>query len=314
MDDSRQTTALDGMGVGLFSKDEHDVLEDAEGLIQKAKGARAEKAPAAWAKAQEFLDKHRPRVKDGLPALADRYVAVGAGLMDLKDRTGALTAWNKALEVHSRHLPAYHALARAFEDAGNAPEATRYLDRAIEANPAEPRALEAKASFLLRRHENAGAAELYRKLHELNPDEMKWVAELTELDPDNSTWWLARAKIAHKLKQRADAMTWTLKAAELAPNDPLPRVYESLLTEEGGDSKAALKLAEEAVMLGPSHREANLQRARLLTTLGETDAALEAWVKMTRIAADDHKGWVEAAQLFWKKGKLEEASIHYDRA
>jgi tetratricopeptide (TPR) repeat protein len=314
MDVLRRTAALDGMRVGLFSKDEHSVLEDAEGLIEKARVARPDKAPAAWAKAQEYLEKHRPRVKEDLSGLADRYVSVGSGLMDLKDRTGALSAWNKALEVHARHLPAFHALARAFEDADNAQEATKYLDWAIDANPAEPRALEAKASFLVRHHETAGAAELYRKLHELNPDEMKWVAELTELDPTNGTWWLARAKIAHKLKQGADAMAWTLKAAALAPDDPLPRVYESLLTEEGGDPRGALKLAEQAVLLGPSHREANLQRARLLTTLGENDAALEAWVKMTRIAADDHRGWVEAAALFAAKGKLDEASIHYDRA
>lgn len=300
--------------MGLFSKGEDSVLEDSASLIEKARGARPEKAQAAWAKAQEYLEKHGARVEKDRSALADRYVAVGGGLMALRDRAGALAVWNRALQVHGKHLGAFLALAKAFEDADNATEAAKYHDRAIEANPNDAKALEAKATFLLRRHDNAAAADIFRKLHDLQPEEMRWVAELTELDPDNARWWLSRAKIAHRLKQGADAMAWTLKAAKLAPQDPMPRVYESLLLEEKGDLKDALRAAEEAVVLGPTQKDANLQRARTLTALGQEDAALEAWLKYTRIAPEDPRGWVDAAVFLDKKGKFEEASIHYDHA
>lgn len=300
--------------MGFFSKSETSVLEEAQGLIEKAKAARPDKTSAAWLKAQEYLDRHRTKVAEARPALADRYVAVGHGFMGLKDRTGALGAWNKALETYGAHLPALHAMAQAFEDAGNTAEALKFFDRGIEANPKVSLAIEAKASFLLRRHEDQGAAVLYRRLHELESDEMKWAAQLTELEPTNATWWMARAKIARGLKQSADAMKWSKKAGQLSPHDPLPRVYESLLLEDGGDLKGALKLADESVLLGPSHKEANIQRARLLTALKDDEAALDAWKKVTRLAPEEGRPWVEAARMLARKGKHEEASVHFDQA
>jgi superkiller protein 3 len=300
--------------MGLLSKDDQDVLDEAAKLIEKARGSRADKAPAAWAKAAEFLDRNRAKVTDRRTELADRLVEVGKGFGAIGDNAAALASWKRALEVQGRHMGAFHALASAFESAGNPTEALRYFDQAVQANPDGAAPLSAKAKFLLRRGDRKGAQAMFERLHHVEPDQMEWVLELCELDAKNAKWWLARAKAAHQLKDRAGAMKWSAKAAELATDDPLPRVYTSLLLEEGGDLKAALKAADEGVVLSPSHKEANRQRARLLTKMGDEGAALEAWNKMTRVAPDDPRGWLEVANLQFRGGKFEEASLHFDTA
>lgn len=300
--------------MGLLSRDEESLLKDASGLIDKARTAKPEKAGSAWTKAYEQLEKLRPKVKERRRELADRFVSVGNGLDSVDDHNTAMRSWTRALEVYGRHVGAMQALAAAYEGAGNAKEAERYFDQALEANPKSTEALSGKASFLLRRGRSEAAAELFAQLHTAQPEEMKWLIELTQLEPKKAHWWLQRAKAARKLGDLKEAMKLARKAADLDGSDPRPRVYQSLLHEEEGDLDEALKEAEAAVMLEPSHVESNLQRARLLSKLDQADAALEAWNKLTKLAPDEPRAWKEAAALLKGKGKLEEAAVHFDRA
>lgn len=300
--------------MGLLSRDEESLLKDASGLIDKAQSARPEKAAAAWTKAFDQLERLRPKVKERRRELADFFVAVGDGLDHVDDHNAAMRSWTRALEVYGRHVGAMQALAGAYESAGNTKEAERYFDQALESNPQSTEALSGKASFLLRRGRSELAAELFAKLHHQDPEEMRWLIELTQLEPRKSLWWLQRAKAARKIGDLKEAKKLAGKAAELDPQDPKPRMYRSLLHEEEADLDAALEEAGAAVLLEPSHVESNLQRARLLSKRGGADAALEAWNKLTKLAPDEPRAWKEAARLLKAKGKLEEAAVHFDRA
>src|SRR6267142_1740311 len=74
---SKSAAGWDAMG--LLSKDEQELLDDASRLIEKARTSRPDRASSAWAKAAEYLERNRLKVTDRRSDLADKLVEVGSG-------------------------------------------------------------------------------------------------------------------------------------------------------------------------------------------------------------------------------------------
>jgi tetratricopeptide (TPR) repeat protein len=92
-----------------------------------------------------------------------------------------------------------------------------------------------------------------------------------------------------------------------APNDPEPRFREGLTWECASRPDAAMKAYEEALRLGPSHRDARLRLAETLLTLRQFTEAERHFREALRQDPACHDAALGLAKSLREQGRLDEA-------
>lgn len=211
----------------------------------------------------------------------------------------AAGAYEKALDLHSSHLPSRRGLARAYQGCGNPEGALREWTALHERDPADPEPLFERGCLQLRRGDAASAASDLARARELGR---------------------ADAPVLGELADALDAMGAHREAVE---------VRERVLAGGPGDQGHRLKLAEGYLVTGdPARARAvvgNLLaevdatpailslRARIEESLGEFEVALDTRIQLVGMD-DEFPGAQRAyAQLLRRMGRYDQAREAFRR-
>lgn len=137
--------------------------------------------------------------------------------------------------------------------------------------------------------------------------------EANELKTADS--WLRVARWKAWNSDRASAVTFAVKAADLAPEDQAPREFLARLAITHGDAAMALLYLRELTKLNAANRESYLREmAQMEMQRNETRAAIELWVEILRTnpgSADALSGLANAQE---RSGELKAARVTWEKA
>jgi len=104
------------------------------------------------------------------------------------------------------------------------------------------------------------------------------------------------------------------RAAQLAPDDPLPQAYLTAAYLRAGDLERAAASASEALLLGPDHYLANTYLAYVRLAQGKIDEALSAGSKAAQVAPQSALAHEALGTALLFAGSFPEARQELDRA
>lgn len=118
----------------------------------------------------------------------------GECLMELGQMEGALVAFEKALELSDRYLPAYKNSATVYQKLGNAQKAVEALEKADQLSPKEiPRKITLAKLLLQTGREEDGSRVLAKAIQQC-PDEEKQTIRLKVAEVYLEAGWFAEAE------------------------------------------------------------------------------------------------------------------------
>ena len=186
------------------------------------------------------------RALQDTPRLADAWHLAGRNYTDLGQRSEALQALGRAVELARRPDPAWlNDYAVALIQAGRAQEALPVLEQAVERDPDNGRFAENRAQLLLLRPETRAEG-------------MTALRELTARHPDQGSAWilLVEAELASGLTDEAAAST---DRARAALSDDATRLFLDARVREGRGERTAAA-AEYAALLSRDDLDDSLRR------------------------------------------------------
>lgn len=225
----------------------------------------------------------------GDPTNPDVHRNLGLALKDLGQPAAAEQAYRDALAVAPNSPKVLANLATVLKAQGRDDEALPALERAASLAPASPAILSACGHALREAGRLDEAEDLHRRALAERPDHAPSLtglsAALWRKGRDDEAAQAAREAIAkaphlaqahlmlgnalRRLKQPQAAMAAFHAAAEVAPNDPLPRVGLAEAAKDAGNLETALQEGRRALALRPD--------AEFIHTLhGQTLYALRA--------------------------------------
>jgi serine/threonine-protein kinase len=213
--------------------------------------------------------------------------------------TRARAAAEKAVAVDGLLANAHASLGQALVQDGKLDEAQKALDRAIELEPRNKRALRAMAGVAMRRREMDRAEKLYRDAIAADPKDWRSQTELGVL-----LYRLGRNDEAVRLLEELNRQT----SSNSVVLNNLSVAYQA-----AGRFEDAASAVQRSMELSPTQRGySNL--GTLLFYLGRHDSAAEAFEKALGIDANSYQTWGNLGDAYrWapgKRGKAEEAYRH----
>jgi tetratricopeptide (TPR) repeat protein len=135
-----------------------------------------------------------------------------------------------------------------------------------------------------------------------------------QAQPNDARWQLGLGLVALGQRDAGPALDLLERAAQIAPDEPLPRAYLAAAHLRAGDLHAADAAASQAVRLGPDHHLSNTYLAYVRLAQGRLDEAVAAGATAVQAAprsALAHEA-LGTAQFF--AGDLTEARASLDEA
>ncbi len=269
---------------------------------------------------------------DSLQALrAEQAFVSGMTRAYAGDHEAAIRQYERALELRPGEAAVLAALAEAHEAEGHGATALYFAAQAAEAAPAEPSLARHLARLQAEAGETAAAAETYRALLALEPDDLDALESLLALEPADAA---LRDRLAALRGDEPEAPPpasppkhdpeddrflagersieqgdWAGAAEALAQalaDDPLhPARWAQLVDAHvrSGEAEAALEAADEARLLFPG--QVALVRAAALAhaAAGRSDEAVRLFEDALGLLADDPAEEAERAALLEALGR-----------
>lgn len=199
-----------------------------------------------------------------------------------------------ALRINGSHL-----VQKAFilTMLGKMDEAKPYLEQALEINSKNADALTLLAANEL---DSGHSGETIRLLSEIAPDQLSAIDTLS----------LCYAYYLERRYELADKCFG--KAANLAPGDADPLLYQSEIARQQAQPEKARQFAQKALATAGDRDdwEGLLMRARALAELEQDSLAVETLLKARRMAPDDLYVNHNSAQVYISTNDLISAKVH----
>ncbi len=266
----------------------------------RAADPAAESAPPAAGQAQtpdeqrrteaalkeEMFAVARQLLKD-LPNDADAIGLMGTVCSIYGDTAGAVTWWQKGLEIDPRRASAYHAMAIVARQKGDYPKATELWRRASEINPDLQAMYYPYAEALL---------EMGK------PEEAIAVAgKGLSIRPDDRETHLLLGKAYLQLKEYGKAVDHYEKARGLRPDDSRSYYGLAAVCARQGQTDKARQYTEQFKKLRDEEDRARVDKRR------STDTQAQVVKNLSQVRAI-------AGRLYAAHGNLEKAEEHWRRA
>lgn len=218
---------------------------------------------------------------------------------------------------------------------GQPDTARRRLDEALELAPADPRVSSALARYFRHQGNNADAKRWFRNAIRLDPSLPVLQCDLGdfELDakgrPDLAAEAYRRAirvnasypgghyglgRALMRLGQRSEAEASLLKAAELAPENPLPLQTLGELYGSQRRFDEAIESFSLALELAPGFLPARVARGEAFLLVGKPSAAIEDFQAIVEAVPESDEAHVSVGRAFEAGGDIQAAKEAYSRA
>jgi predicted Zn-dependent protease len=204
------------------------------------------------------------------------------------DRERALELYRKSLALAPDRVATLQALGEVLLGLGRTAEAEEVARRIVERTPNDPAAHVFLGSLVGGRGDAAEAERLFREAVRLDPDSalaLRWLGtalakrgetkegethlrRALEIDASDAETWSTLATVVAQRGDAAGAVPLALRAVELLPGHPAPRLQAATLLLETGRREEARQLAESARRLAQRAGDtATVERANALLLL-----------------------------------------------
>lgn len=173
----------------------------------------------------------------------DAWILLANCYLELHDSKSLRNAAEKLIELDPDHEVGYFLMSAGWLDK-NTSKALKFIEKALELDPEQPRNYAMKGQLL--------------RLRGFDKEAQETVAAGLELDP-NDTWLLREQSIILDYQeehwQASQTMTDALKEEpDLYDN----HLYDALVAHDGGNSRRALASLKEAIRLKPDSEQARM--------------------------------------------------------
>ena len=235
--------------------------------------------------------------------------AAGPGIALLREglehhRSGqlreAFACYRQVLEVEPAQPDAHNLLGMLTQQAGNAPLAVRFLERAVELDPSAP-------AFWL----NLGRA---RMAAERMPEALQALDRAILLRPDSAEAH-AVFGVALQASGRPDEAEAALRRAiVLQPDDASAHADLGGVHHAGGRLAEAIASYTEAARLDPELVEAHANLGSALADAGDTESAIGAYRRALALQPTHYETLINLGMALQGLGDLEEAARLHEAA
>jgi tetratricopeptide (TPR) repeat protein len=290
--------------------------------LEEAKRAFDKGDFAAAARLFEQAHKEAPR--------CEILFYLGLARYRLQQPDAALIAFRSAVECDPNLLPAHLAMAEAYNERHNDPEALAAYERVLGLDPKNTEALSGAGNLYLRNQAAAKAVELLKRLAELSDGDAGAHADLAaalaasgerqgaeeqfqialKLRPDHASALMGLGNLSLKNGEEDRAIELLQKAVRLAPSAFEPRFLLGSAYNRLGRYADALAQLESAVKLGAKESEVYYHLARAYGGLGRPDEraqALARFAQLTKKSKEDAEGQRRAMALMEEAKSLVDA-------
>ncbi len=224
------------------------------------------------------------------------------GLQQAKigDLSGALTSYDKAVELKPDAYEYWFNRGLTLYYLGNFTEAIASYDKALEIKPDFHKGWYNRGATLgeLGRFEEAIAA----------------FNEAIEVKADYHEAWSGRGLAQLRLKRFAEAISSFDYALNLQPQDPENWYFRGFTLAEGGQNHEAIAAFDQAIEINPDFYLAWYYRGVTLANLGNLQEAITNYHQAIEIYPDFHEAWYALGGAREKLGHIQEAIEAYDQA
>ncbi len=172
------------------------------------------------------------------PGFAHAWTSRAVARRRAGDLTGAIADFARAVQVEPLHDMGYYGLGFCHAEKGDLDASLRSFAKALELDPEYTRAYAGRA-LILRRAGRPAEADADR-------------AAALKLEPGFATRLLAEGNLVHRLGDLVGAIEVYDLAAELGPEQPMPRFRRGIALADQGRSAAAIEDLEKALALAPA--------------------------------------------------------------
>lgn len=284
-----------------------------------------------------FLDESLlPGQTPGVPqTAAERLFARGYNFLRADLLDDAAAAFKELTALDTAGADGWLGLADVALRQGRDGESRAILDSLRRAAPEDPIILVSWGNFLRTQGQGAQAEAALKKASRLAPENAAPHAALGNLYVLSGERYAAAAQAYSKAialepryadahfglglmearQGRGEAAAASLKkAAELAPEDPLPSYHLARLYLVEKKYDQALQALDGALRAAPSYAPAWLARGDVLASKGEDGKALKEYEAASKLDPDDPVARVRLGMVYKRVGQVKEADAAYQAA
>jgi tetratricopeptide (TPR) repeat protein len=247
------------------------------------------RARAAFDQALIANPKHAPSML-GLAELAFRA----------KRLDEAMDWTNKAIRAEPSNSDAHATLGRAYALQGKTTLAEKSLRQAVDLDAKHVRARMDLADLLQSRQQIGLATGLYR--------------EVVAIDLKHAGAHYALGTMLYRSGDLKAALPPLQKAAELAPENPLPWMVQARVLDQNRDSAGAMAAADKALAIQSNLVEALVFKGDLLVAAGKTDSAIDSFKSAAAAAPQSSQPLVRIGMAEQQRRNGAAAYAAYEKA
>jgi tetratricopeptide (TPR) repeat protein len=271
---------------------------------------------------------------NGNSVQAEAWFYEGLQQAKIGDLAGALTYYNKSVELKPDAYEYWFNRGLTLFYLGNFPEAIASYDRAIGIKPDFYKGwynrgaalselgnfTEAIASFdeaLKLKHDYheawSGRGLVQLKLGQLSEAIASFDASL-QLQPHDPEIWYFRGTALAEAGQNHDAIACYAQALEYHPEFDLAWYKRGVALFNIGDWEEAIANYHQAIQINPECYQAWYGLAGVQEKLGNIQEAIAAYDRSTQIQPNFHEAWIDRGVILASLGNWEEAIASWDKA
>lgn len=224
----------------------------------------------------------------------------GTSLTALKQPAEALLAFDRTLQLDSRHIDALNGRGNALEALGRYEEALGAFDQGLALKADFPEALHNRARVL---------ATLKRY-----PEALDNVARALQYKPDFADAWNSRGATLDLLDKPEEAVIAFDRAITLNPNHATALSNRGIVLVKHGHYESGLESLERALALNSLDSDALNSRGNALAALGRREEAFVSFEHALAIRPDFQEALVSYGSWLGRSGRVAESSRILRRA
>ena len=234
------------------------------------------------------------------------------------DPTTALVSWNevrllikrkcvdeavasarKAIERFPNDVEGMGVLGSCLRSNGDIGESLKFLNKAIELNPAYAEALINRGLIRLAEEDKVRALADLEKAHQVKP----YITQIWEL--------LINPKI--EVKQYSEAITLLMNMIQIDPNHEKIIALLAICNQKTDDKELAIKGYMKVLEFKPEDAHIHVDLGITQARLGKTEKAIESFKKALSLKPDYAQAYNNMGNALQHQGKLEEAIRAYNK-
>ena len=244
-----------------------------------------------------------------LPALEGRAACIAR----LNRKGEAIEAYRRILSRDPRNVAALRSIARLHVEERRWRECLEAVDDALRLRPNESVALELKGDALTNLGRRPEALAAYEAAAAVDPANETLRQKIEEVRVDVPSL-LSRALIGSASGNYAQALSLFDDILEVDESNVNALIGKAVAYRRSGKPMEAVNCLDLALGVQPNNASAILNRGNILLEEGDLEGALDAFDRLTELYPNDEEAWAAQGDVLVKMGRDDDALRAYTEA